>query len=47
MDWVRSALLNAVIEDMTVRDLLEMAAHARTTQEFDNAVNVLAQTVKH
>ena len=45
MDWVRAAIANALIEDMTVLDLYEMAEHAETAESFDDAVNILSNTI--
>lgn len=42
MDWVRAAIANAIIEDMTVRDIWACAEHAETPQDFDTAINLLA-----
>ena len=45
MDWVRGAIANACIEGLTIDDLWFCAEYAATPQDFDNAVNLLAQTV--
>ena len=44
MDYVRGAIANAMLEEMTLSDLWECAAYARDTEAFDEAVNLLAQT---
>ena len=44
MDYVRGAIVNAILEEMTLSDLWECAANARDPESFDNAVNILAQT---
>ena len=44
MDYVRGAIVNAMLEEMTLSDLWECAANAQDTESFDNAVNILAQT---
>ena len=44
-DFLRAAIANAMIEDFTVRDLWECAQYAETIDDFDAAVNLLAQTV--
>jgi hypothetical protein len=45
MDWVRAAIANALIEEMTVFDLYEMAQHAETVESFEDAVNILSNTM--
>lgn len=45
MDWIRGAIANAAIEGLEIEDLYACAEHAATPQDFDNAVNILAQTV--
>ncbi len=45
MDSVRAAIINAMLEDMTVIDLWMCAEHAETSEDFDTAVNELAQAV--
>lgn len=45
MDNVRAALLNALVEGMTLHDVWLMAEHAKTTDDLDRAVNVLANTL--
>jgi hypothetical protein len=45
MDYVRAALANAMIEGMTAEDLFFMAMHAQTARDFDDAVNMLANTM--
>ena len=45
MDYVRGALANAVFEGLTVYDLIRMAEHAQTAQQFENAVNELTETM--
>lgn len=47
MDYVRGAIANALAEDMTLNDLWKCAAHAKTTADFDTAVNLLAQMVEN
>ena len=44
-DYLRAGIANAMIEGMTVRDLWECAQYAETMDDFDAAVNMLAQTV--
>lgn len=44
MDYVRGALANGILEDMTIDDLLEVALDARTVEDWEEAVNLLAQT---
>ena len=41
MDHVRSALYNAAASGLTFADLVEAAIHADTTEDFDQAVNML------
>jgi len=43
MDYVRGAIANALAEGMTVEDLLYCSTHAKSTKDFDTAVNLLAQ----
>ena len=43
MDYVRGAIANALAEDMTLADLWKCAAHAKNAEDFDKAVNLLAQ----
>lgn len=43
MDYVRGAIANAMAEDMTLDDLWKCAAHAKDVEDFDKAVNLLAQ----
>lgn len=43
MDYVRGAIANALAEDMTLTDLWKCAAHANSAEDFDKAVNLLAQ----
>ena len=45
MDYVRSALSNALFEGLTVYDCIKAAEHAETAQQFENAVNELTETV--
>ena len=44
-DYLRAALANAILEDMSLDDVMECAIHAATIEDFEEAVNVLAQTV--
>ena len=44
MDLVRAALANAMVEDMTLEDVARCAEYAATVEDFDTAVNELAQT---
>ena len=44
MDFVRAALANGILEDMTIDDLLEVALEARSVEDWEEAVNLLAQT---
>ena len=44
MDYVRSALANGILEDMTIDDLIEVALEARSVEDWEEAVNLLAQT---
>lgn len=44
MDMVRAAIINALIEDMTLEDLWFCAEHAKTPDDFDDAVNLLTYT---
>lgn len=44
MDYTRAAILNALHEGMTLDDLWRASEHAATPQDFDRAVNTLAQT---
>ena len=46
MDYVRAAIVNAIVENMDIQDLWAMAEHAKTPEDFDRAVNELAQTVE-
>lgn len=46
MDWVRAALLNAKVENLTIADLIAMAEHAKTPRAFDAAVNEFIRTMK-
>ncbi len=46
MDYVRGAIANALAEDMTLIDLWQCSIHAENTEDFDNAVNLLAQMVE-
>ena len=46
MDYVRGALANALSEDMTLIDLWQCSIHAKNTEDFDKAVNLLAQMVE-
>jgi|TARA_R110000868_G_scaffold205945_1_gene454653 hypothetical protein len=43
MDYVRGAIANALAEDMTLADLWQCAAHAKTAEDFDKAINLFAQ----
>ena len=45
MTYIRAAIANALVEDMTIKDLWAMAEYAPTPQSFDAAVNTLAQTI--
>lgn len=45
MAYVRGAIVNAMLEDMSLEDLFAAAEHAETCEAFDEAVNILAQTV--
>lgn len=45
MDYVRGAIANALAEDMNLADLWKCAAYAKNAKDFDNAVNLLAQTI--
>jgi len=45
MDFVRSALNNALHEGMTLEDVCRMAEFAETTADFDYAVNELTETM--
>lgn len=45
MDYIRGALANALCEDMSLADVYRCAEHAETPNAFDDAVNVLAQTM--
>lgn len=47
MDWIRGAILNALHEGFTIKDLWHMAEHAQTPRDFDNAVNILTTTTQH
>lgn len=43
MDFVRAAIANAMAENMTLEDLWACAEHAADVDDFDEAVNLLAQ----
>lgn len=43
MDFVRAAIANAKAENMTLDDLEACAEHAADVDDFDYAVNLLAQ----
>jgi hypothetical protein len=45
MDYVRGALENALHSGLTLDDVCSMAANADTPDDFDHAVNMLAQAV--
>ena len=45
MDAVRSAIANAMAEEMSVYDLWRAAEHAEDVWGVESAVNTLAQTV--
>lgn len=45
MAYVRGAIVNAMLEDMTLEELFAAAEYAETCEAFDNAVNELAQTM--
>lgn len=45
MDMVRGAIINALIEDMSLEDLWFCAEHAETPDAFDDAVNLLTYTL--
>jgi len=45
MDYVRGAIVNAMLEDMTLEDLFACVEHAKTAKDFDTAINLLAQMV--
>ena len=45
MDNVRAAIINALIEDMSLEDLWWCSEHADTTEDFDAAVNLLTYTM--
>jgi len=47
MDYVRATLANAILEGMDVNDLIEVSLDARTTEDWEEAVNLLAQTMPH
>lgn len=42
MDYVRAAMLNALMEDLEVADLFIAAENASTAEQFDEAVNRMA-----
>jgi nitrogen regulatory protein PII len=44
MDWIRDAIANAAVENMDIADLIACAEHAETVEDFNSAVNLLAQT---
>jgi len=41
MDYVRAAIYNAAASGITFAEFAEMAAHAETGKDLDNAVNLL------
>lgn len=45
MDLLRGAIVNAMMEDMTVTDLWAAAEYAESVAAFERAVNELAQTM--
>ena len=45
MDNVRAAIINALIEDMSLEDLWYCSEHADTTEDLDAAVNLLTYTM--
>ena len=45
MDNVRAAIINALIEDMSLEDLWYCSEHADTTEDFDASVNLLTYTM--
>lgn len=42
MDYVRGAIANAMVEDMSLQDIWACAEHAQSPQSFDDAINELA-----
>ena len=46
MDYVRGAIANAIVERMSLTDLYACAEHAETAEDFDTAVNLLAQMIE-
>ena len=46
MDYTRAEILNAQHGGMTLDDLWRASEHAATPQDFDRAVNMLAQTTQ-
>lgn len=45
MDFVRAALANGILEGMTLDDLMECAIHAESCDDWEEAVNLLSQTM--
>ena len=45
MDWVRATLANAKASGMDLADVIRAAEHAASVETFDNAVNILADTL--
>lgn len=43
MDYTRGAIAMALAEEMTLIDLWRCAEYAETAEDFDDAVNILAQ----
>ena len=41
MDYFKAAIINAVVEDLTVTDLWACVEHAQSAKDFDTAVNEL------
>lgn len=42
MDWVRAALWNAHNSGLSLFDVIRVSEHAATSEEMDDAVNMLA-----
>ena len=44
-DYLRAGLANAILEGMSLDDLMEVALEARTVEDWEEAVNILSQTI--
>lgn len=42
MDYIRGALYNAIASGLTLQEVTDMAEHADTPQDFDEAVNIFS-----